>query len=156
MRTCGECALKALKGGMCPIFNADMEGEQGCPMFTRELNPCDLCGSHIPSNAILCEIDSIYHQVCAQCYHSLNTCATCVNQYCAFKQDSNCHEPPTIMREVRQGNMLIQTQVMNPKRIEATCRKGCPCFNEDGLDSGNHCKRQNNFACNNYTTNWRN
>jgi hypothetical protein len=60
------------------------------------------------------------------------------------------------MREVRQGNMIAQTQVMNPKRVEATCRRGCPCFNEDGLDNGTFCMRQNgDCGCKKYHTNWR-
>jgi hypothetical protein len=143
--------------GMCPVFSADMSDKEGCPYFTSELHLCDVCGNHISQNAIIDNTDDVCHVVCPQCGQGLDMCATCI-QYkrCAFQQDTSCPEPPQIMKQMRQGNMVMQTQVLNPKRIEATCRKGCPCFDEDGLDSGNFCKKQNGVGCCNYKTRWRN
>lgn len=156
-RVCANCALNAIKGGMCPIFNADMSEENGCPFFTTELQLCEVCGNHIFKGAIIAEDDGIYHMTCPQCGTNLNQCATCIQQsQCAFQNDQSCPEPPYVMVQYRQGNAVIQTQQLNPKRIEATCRAGCPCFNEDGLDDGTYCRKQDGCGCNKYKTNWRN
>ena len=157
MRSCGDCALKAIKGGMCPVFNADMSEENGCPLFTTELQLCEVCGNHIFRGAIIAEDDGIYHMTCPQCGTNLNQCATCIHQsQCAFQNDQSCPEPPYVMVQQRQGNAIIQTQRLNPKRVQATCARGCPCFNEDGLDDGTYCRKQDGCGCNKYKTNWRN
>ena len=154
-RNCGQCALKTLKGGMCPIFNADMSDELGCPYFTPNVEFCDVCGSPIIGKAFVEEDDGRVHLFCRQCAGAPH-CQTCRFSYCAFLQDASCQEPPMVMRQMRQGNMIIQQQMMNPKRVEATCRKGCPCFNEDGLDDGTFCVKQEGCGCNKYKMNWRN
>ena len=51
-RVCGNCALKALKNGLCPVFNANMEGKSGCPHFTTELTSCDVCGRLILGDSL--------------------------------------------------------------------------------------------------------
>jgi hypothetical protein len=124
-------------------------------MFTSDLHTCSICGAVMLTPAIL-EQDSNgdWHEICQNCLNA-PLCQTCIHQYCAFQQNQECKEPLYVMQEVRQGNMIAQTQVMNPKRVEATCRQGCPCFNEDGLDTGEFCGRQNEWGCNKYHTNWR-
>lgn len=155
MKQCNDCALKTMLNGMCPVFSADMSDKEGCPYFTNELHLCDVCG-HPIINVVYVEQDENekWHKLCADCVNA-PPCKTCVHRYCAFQQDTSCPEPQTVMREIRQGNMIMQAQVLNPKRIEATCRKGCPCFNEDGLDDGTYCGRQN-AGCGKYRTQWRN
>lgn len=156
MSKCDTCALNKLQGGACPVFNADMTGKDGCPMYQYELQTCDLCGNVIVGTVFLEHDDNMdWHRLCQSCINA-SPCKTCIHQYCAFHQNQECKEPLYVMREVRQGNMIAQTQVMNPKRVEATCRQGCPCFNEDGLDTGEFCGRQNEWGCNKYHTNWRN
>lgn len=154
---CGQCALKALKGGMCPVFNADMSNEDGCPCFTTELHTCEVCGNLIlRSGALEQDDEGSWHSMCSNCLGS-PPCQTCVRtKECAFQTDQTCPEPPVIMVQQRQGNMIMQTQKINPKRVEATCRKGCPCFFEDGLDDGNFCLKQIGCGCKSYKTNWRN
>lgn len=155
MGKCDTCAYKALQNGGCPVFHADMSGKDGCPYHSTEAHICGICGSVIFGKAILEEDEGRWHKLCGSCL-SAPDCQICGNQYCAFQQDQSCHEPPFVMREMRQGNMMIQQQIRNPKRVEATCRQGCPCFNEDGLDDGTFCSRQNGCGCNKYKTNWRN
>lgn len=155
MSKCDTCALNKLQSGVCPVFKADMTGKDGCPMYQCELQTCDLCGNVIVGTVFLEHDDNMnWHRLCQSCINA-SPCQICVHQYCAFQQDNHCPEPPYVLREVRQGNMIAQTQIMNPKRVEATCRQGCPCFNEDGLDNGTFCGRQNEFSCNKYKTNWR-
>jgi hypothetical protein len=155
MAKCDTCVFKTLRNGVCPIFNADMTGKDGCPYHSTELHICGICGNPIIEKAILeQDKNGDWHKMCPQCANA-DQCKTCVHSYCAFEQDTSCQEPPVVMRQMRQGNMVVQQQVMNPKRVEATCSQGCPCFNEDGLDDGTFCGRKNGSGCNKYYTNWR-
>lgn len=139
----------------CPIFHADMTDKEGCPIWSEKLEICDMCGKGIVGMVCWTHEEDKWYKTCGSCTNAAG-CATCGHTYCAFQADRSCNEPQMVMREMRQGNMIMQTQIMNPKRVEMTCRKGCPCFNEDGLDSGNFCKKQNGVECSNYKTRWRN
>ena len=44
-RKCVNCALKNLQNGMCPIFHANMEDENGCPNYTSTIEYCEICGN---------------------------------------------------------------------------------------------------------------
>ena len=154
--TCGECAYKALKGGNCPVFDRVMrEDEPGCPIFSTTITKCALCGNIIMVQPIIdYDKDDKPHLICRNCL-SASPCETCFRaNVCYFQTDHTCQEPPMIMREVRQGNMIMQTQVPNPKRVMATCTK-CECFDEDGLDTNTHCRKQAQCGCKNQKTNWR-
>jgi hypothetical protein len=155
MAKCDTCVFKTMRNGACPIFNADMTGKDGCPYHSTDLHICGVCGNPIIEKSII-EMDEngVWHEMCWQCANAPR-CSTCIHSYCAFQQDTHCPEPPMVMRQTRQGNMIVQQQVMNPKRVEATCRQGCLCFNEDGLDDGSFCCRQNECGCNKYHTIWR-
>ena len=150
---CGQCALEALKGGMCPIFNADMGEKDGCPYFTPELRTCHICGSVILGAGILEADGDIWHEMCQQCA-AASPCAVCQHTDCRFQSDQSCQEPPFVMVEQRKGNMIMQTQAINPKRIQATCAQGCSCYHE--TEEGFICFRQQGCGCKNYKTNWRN
>jgi hypothetical protein len=139
---------------MCPIFNADMSEQHGCPYFTTELRTCHICGSVILSAGILEVDEDIWHEMCQQCA-SAPRCNTCQRKDCKFQNDRSCPEPPYVMVQQRQGNAIIQTQKINPKRVQATCAQGCPCFDEDGLDDGTFCLSTTGCGCKNYKTNWR-
>lgn len=151
---CAECVLQKAQGGNCPIFNADMTNGIGCPFFKTELNICDVCGQPMIEEGILqkgvIEYDpdnNDYVMMCAKC-GSADPCTTCrYHDGCRFEKDTSCQEPPYIMVQQRQGNAIIQTQQLNPKRVEATCRQGCPCFWEDGLDDGNFCLGKMGCGC---------
>lgn len=155
MGKCDVCALRNIANGGCPIFQADMSGNDGCPYFAVQLDICEMCGAPIIGGSILDKDENeVWHIMCKKCA-AAPKCATCVNRYCAFENDTSCKEPPMIMVQKQQGNILIQQQVMNPKRVEATCRQGCPCFDEEGLDDGSFCTRQFGCGCQKYHTNWR-
>lgn len=156
MRTCGKCTYKALQDGKCPVFGREMPAETpGCPIFSTTITKCALCGNIIMSQPIIdYDRDGNTHIICRNCL-SATPCETCTRaNVCYFQTDHTCQEPPFIMREVRQGNMIMQTQVMNPKRVMATCAK-CECFNEDGLDTNTFCRKQEGCGCKNQKTNWR-
>ena len=155
-RKCDNCALKALKNGMCPIFNANMEDEHGCPLFTTELTLCEICGQIIPKGGFLQEDGEIFHLMCGDCAtgHPCKSCK-CV-QDCRLEQDQSCTEPLYVMVQHRQGNAVIQSQQLNPKRVQATCARGCKCFRQEGLEDGDFCWKRLGCGCNNHQFNWRN
>lgn len=156
-RTCGQCGLKALKGGMCPIFNATMaDDESGCPYFTVEPEFCAICGQLILTNAVIDNEHGEPHIMCHSCA-SADPCVTCRQRpQCAFQSDTTCREPQVITVQMRQGPAIIQTQKINPKRIEATCARGCVCYRPEGLQDGDHCIKQIGCGCPSYNPNWRN
>ena len=149
-RKCGDCALKAIKHGMCPIFNANMEEENGCPYFTTEIHACEICGSIIPKGGYFQEDNGEFHLMCGNCAtgHPCKSCREIKN--CRFETDQSCQEPPYVMIQQRQGNMVVQKQVLNPKRIQATCAAGCFCYNEE-----HGCMKEHGCDCNNHKFNWR-
>lgn len=154
-RKCGDCALKALKNGMCPVFNANMEDENGCPYFTTELHVCEICGNLIPKGGCIVEDNNTFHLMCNECT-SGHPCASCKCVHdCRLEQDQNCPEPLYIMVQRREGPAIIQSQQLNPKRVEATCALGCPCFRKEGLKDGDFCWKKNGCGCNNHKYNWR-
>ena len=149
-RKCGQCALKALKGGLCPIFNKDMSNEDGCPYFTTSPRSCEICGVLLPKGGVIENIDNSCHTFCENCATD-TSCKTCLKSYeCKFRTDKTCQEPLYVTVQQRRGNAIIQSQIQNPRRVQATCAQGCPCFNEEGLDDNTFCLRQTDGWCNRY------
>lgn len=150
-RKCENCVLRKNAEGICPIFHKNTEGEAGCPYFSSDFVPCDICGGHIMSTAILeVDKDGAVHQMCQNCAQ-LPLCATCINKdKCAFQTDTSCAAPHMITTQERRGNVVLQTQKINPERVNMTCAKGCICYQD------NHCLKNDGVGCNNYKTNWRN
>lgn len=148
-QNCNQCALKTIMQGMCPIFHADMTNQKGCPHFQKELKSCELCGNIMIEPATLIPHgNNTYREICSNCA-SASPCATCSKNNCAFETDTSCQEPPYIMVRKQQGNMIIQSQQINPKRVDATCRKGCPCFYESEAKEV-FCRRSLQCGCDNY------
>lgn len=150
-RSCDNCVLRKSAQGICPIFRRDTSGKAGCPCFSTEFVPCDVCGAHIITAAML-EIDESghVHQMCQECA-KLPLCATCIHKdECDFQRDATCHIPPVIAVQERQGNVIIQTQKINPERVKATCANGCLCCHDST------CFKSGGVGCRNYKTNWRN
>ena len=150
---CGQCALKALQGGMCPVFRADMSEKDGCPYFTSELRTCHICRSVIFGAGVLEADGDIWHELCQKCAAAA-PCTVCQHTDCRFQSDQSCQEPPFVMVEQRKGNVIMQAQAINPKRVQATCAQGCSCYHE--VKEGFICFRQEGCGCKNYKTNWRN
>ena len=150
---CGGCVLRRQEDGLCAPFNKVVdEKENGCPLYTSELWTCEICGKQdLPTNLIINPAENGLHFICGNCTQG---CHSCINgDSCAFQTDQSCPEPPFVVKTVRQGNAVMQTQVPNPRRIEATCRT-CGCFNEQGLNDGTFCYKQLQMRCTNYKMPW--
>lgn len=131
---CINCALPKANSGICPIFNIDPKGHTGCPKFTTELFPCSFCGGAIIGTVFLEQHNGNTYRTCEQCNQAFaqNMCQFCQSgDYCAFQQDTSCKLPPVITQQFKQGNAVVQTQIKNPERVAATCKKSCKCFNEE-------------------------
>lgn len=92
--------------------------------------PCDYCGR--PVSTI---VDSEGNCSCVDCYKQFDTCIMCCNgNTCAFETDPS-PIPKVVTQTMRQGPMVMQTQVKNPERVKQFCFP-CKCFNQDELLCG--------------------
>lgn len=156
MKKCNSCGLRSLQGGKCPVFNSDMRDKEGCPAYTAVVPICELCGSPIIGKSII-ELDKLGnpHEICGQCFSQCQ-CLTCAHSDCAFENDKSCNIPTYIVIQKRQGPAIMQTQVPNLKRIEATCRN-CPCYRPEGnTEDFSTCWRRMGMHCGNHKSKWEN
>lgn len=127
---CRSCGYKA----------SYQDGSPACAKFKIAVNPeKDGCTWHIDNNAFykcaICgipednlyiyEIETEYHYLCPSCYSKLGNCATCndINN-CSLTKDNS--KPTYVFQTVRQGNMTLQTQVLNPELVMKHC-PNCRC-----------------------------
>ena len=124
---CGKCGFWS-NGSQCGLTNYPMTAEDFCSQFSISPLRCSKCGGLIPPK-VNSYVEN-FETLCENCFKALGSCGACRNgQYCAFQQDTNCREPQQVQQQIRQGNMIMNTMVQNPKRVAATCQKGCPCWN---------------------------
>ncbi len=86
--------------------------------------------------------------LCASCLAALSTCARCKNITTCSYQSYSGPEPKIVNKTIRQGNMVMQTQIPNPEVIEKTCGK-CLC---NYPDLG--CMRQQGYCGNLFVEGW--
>lgn len=105
------------------------------------LTKCDCCNaSWNGEGAQLFEGDVI----CPSCGNSLGYCPTCeLAQICPFETSSS-PVPKVILKQIKQGNMVMQTQIKNPERIKVTCESECKCWNTEHQ----FCMKQDGFCAN--------
>ena len=136
MKKCKNCLYLHPQQPICALGLGEVDpATDYCPKFlTRdsEIGYCSICHQPVYTNngvIDLLEGDNfrVLHLNCAK---QLNKCQTCANlQICEF--DTNPDPmPKVVMQTVRQGNMVMQTQVKNPSRIEKFCHN-CQCFSPD-------------------------
>ena len=147
---CKSCIYKTksqTNEDMCARAGWQIDLEQdGCTKHTYNAEKCDYCGRYIPNAA-----DVIFNYgrvICPNCLSLLNHCGTCSlsRNTCNFSDQSfEPSIPPSITKQIQQGNFTAVTQVRNPERIEKAC-KNCSCW----VGSQNVCGRQIN-QCSKYT-----
>lgn len=86
--------------------------------------------------------------LCASCLALLSTCARCKNYTTCSYQSYTGPEPKIVNKTIRQGNMVMQTQIPNPEVIDKTCDK-CLC---NYPDLG--CMRQQGYCGNLFVEGW--
>ena len=127
--------------------NIDPHGP-ACELYTRDPQPCDICGILLPNRATIIDLtdkEPIY--ICPSCNRLMSTCAVCeAAQDCDFETNP-IDLPKTVIKQVRQGNMIMSSEIKNPDRIEKTCFLNCPCFSQE-----NGCLREFNSQCEKFKT----
>lgn len=124
-RTCRQQGTFRDGSPGCGKFNIKIDPNKDfCAWHENEDTPsCSFCGEH--EGLYLIYLDESWHYICANHHKVLYTCQACAhNQECGFQNDHSA--PPYVMRQVRQGNMVIQQQVKNPKLIARHCPT-CKC-----------------------------
>lgn len=129
--------------------------QQGCSLHQKYVNPtedfcsdhvatlqmCELCGKPIvPKNTVWLA----HHILCSKCAQlATGTCVGCThyNDMCYLTDDTTVTEPLKVRKTIRQGNMQMMTEVVNPERIRKTCEAKCFCF-----DAENGCGKQNGYC----------
>jgi hypothetical protein len=147
IKTCGQCALKLHDTGACAVFHQNFPDDQiACPQYTKTLYTCKMCGASTIKPDIVIEKGeynkTICYMICQDCSSKSGTCATCNKQsVCTFQTDPS-PIPQVINKEFRKGNIITVTQVINPARVDITCKKGCVCFDPEigCLKQFNNCK----------------
>lgn len=136
---CNTCGLRSGTGCMLTGLQVDSE-KDFCSHHTFELRQCSICGKGILSGAIVSG-GKLY---CSDCAKLIDTCVTCAMQdTCAFDTDPSSL-PKAVMKQVRNGNMIMQTQVRNPEREKITCHN-CSCWFDNKCN-----KTEENYNCEKY------
>ena len=149
MKTCRDCVLKDLQSQICrPLQRRVNLDKDTCPLHTSTISVCDMCGQQFLGKPIISvDSDDTILSICPNCDQHYSKCQTCRGAaQCSFETDPIAI-PKVIMRTTQQGNTVIQHQVINPARVEATCKQGCACWN----DEENLCNRQSLGFCPNYS-----
>lgn len=131
LKRCGDCAFWKHFNGQCPFLQSELPAESvGCAKFLASFSKCDVCGNQTTYTAIDLTNPEEPINICGQCAKMDGTCQLCKYSYCAFEQDPS-PIPKKVQKQIRQGNAVIITEVLNPARIEKFCKDGCICFSEE-------------------------
>ena len=131
-RTCNECVYCG--GTICAVTQQPTTpNNNACASFSNVPYECAICHRPIFHKDVI--YDSKTNQiVCHTCCDRLSSCNNCDNGRTCLFESSPSKTPKQIQKQFRQGNMIGQTVIKNPDRIEETCKKDCPCW-----DSINEC-----------------
>lgn len=143
IHTCRECGWLDVRSKICPLFKRKMDKDnESCFLYSKEIIQCEICGKHMGSESAIVDSETA-KLICDNCATETGTCKTCKHTECKLK-NNDLGLPIYVMETIRQGNMVMQQQVINPELIEKTCKAGCKCwFNETC------CKQEG--CCMNYT-----
>ena len=136
---CGQCIYVVKTSAQCSKLGITVDLQKDtCPLGSSTVYVCARC-SHITDDPIF-DAYTGGKVICGNCLAELRTCASCVSSaYCDFESNASSL-PKAVVQNIRQGNMVIQTQVRNPERVKITCANGCKCFHEG------ECMRQHNYC----------
>lgn len=142
--TCNTCAKANLKDSMCSVLKVGINPTKDtCPLHSAKVKSCSLCGGPMLKGVIVARSN---HIICDNCLQASSTCNACSHAVkCDFEENPSTL-PKVVMKTVRQGPAVMQTQVRNPDRIAETCAKGCGCYDPEIKE----CNRQNGGSCGNH------
>lgn len=132
VKYCETCGLFDPKQNICRLSNLQKNpSEDFCSNHVNDLLVCEVCGKWTLQPVYDLLPDGNFHILCLSCAKQRHTCIFCKNNVeCVFQTDPS-PLPKTIVKAIQQNNMFMQQQVLNPDRIEITCKKKCKCFNSE-------------------------
>lgn len=147
IKYCISCGFADKDSSHCRLKNypiGELEKEY-CSGHTDTIPTCEWCGRFMnPTN--IYSIDNEFHMICSNCAELSGHCPTCTHSaHCDFEENP-IGLPKQVQQQIRQGNSVISTVVVNPERIRETCAKNCKCFSEEF-----GCLRQNCQTCGEWT-----
>ena len=118
------------------------DGKPACSKFNIIINPeTDFCAWHDEKDGVTCQfcdktdnlivetINNNIYTFCQEHYTAFHQCQGCTHfNICPLSQDKS--EPQVVTKTIRQGGMLIQTQVKNPNLMKKHC-SNCCCFSNE-------------------------
>ena len=132
MKKCSTCRLATLSQHKCQLTGLPITADDYCSRHTTEpLGTCYSCHrALLPEGTILVKGNDVYLTFCQECASKLSSCAFCFKaEACEFETNPD-PMPKVTIQQMRQGNMVMQTQVKNPERIKKFC-PSCRCWNTE-------------------------
>ena len=149
IKYCSTCRLHDKTKKVCLLFGMPMQDTDYCSKHADKITLCDICGQPLLGTTYVeYDDEGECHQYCERCHQAFNTCQLCSSfQKCEFQTNPD-PMPQVVMKTVRQGNMMMQTQVKNEERVQKFC-PSCCCWDE------NHgCMKEFNVGCINKQDFW--
>ncbi len=145
---CRTCALSEKQQSICLFYGTSIDLDNDyCSRHSNTVLSCDACGRTIVKENSVIHIEDEDYLLCSQCHNMSKTCAVCGNySVCPFEQDTENPMPKTVTKTIRNGTMVMQTEIPNLERIEALCPK-CKCWM-----AGLGCMKKHNIQCLNVDT----
>lgn len=145
-KTCKTCGFLNPTQPVCQVFGHQVDPTADfCSKHNNQIIYCVRCGRPVIDSFLIEVKENQYEHFCDDCRLSFSTCTNCVKaNICDFETNPSTL-PKVVQKQIRQGNMIMMTQIRNPERIAITCQNGCPCF-----DAEKGCLKQFNMKCEAY------
>ena len=143
IKKCRKCGYVDLAQSKCKVTGrkVDLDKDQ-CSTFNDDPRRCDVCHGLMVTGGIVEEVNGNYYTLCPKCSDAISECFGCEHsETCVFESDPS-PLPKMVMRQVQQGNAIMQTQMRNPDREKCTCALYCKCW--DGETKS--CNREFNIC----------
>ena len=147
---CRTCALVDPESRICQMNRRKVElDEDFCSKHVEpsELGECAYCGQLFMRPGYLEQLeDGSFIEFCHSCQEKFGTCHMCAKAMPCHLTDESYkpHLPVVVMRRIQQGNMVAQTQTINPDRVKEICVAECECWDGEG------CARRDFGVCAKY------
>lgn len=147
---CRTCALVDPERSVCRFYGTETRlDEDYCSHWiTLEmLGACAYCGQMFMGPGFLEQLeDGSWIEFCPGCAEDFGTCKMCADFKKCKLTDQKVRPdlPVAIVKTIQKGNMRMQTQIVNPERIDAICKAECKCWDGEG------CARRDFGTCTEY------
>ena len=150
IKYCNTCRLSDKTKKICLLSGISINLDTDfCSKHAETLKTCCICGGYVVEPGYIdWDGEGEVHEYCERCHQLFNTCQFCPSfQKCEFMTNPD-PMPQVVTKTVRQGNMMMQTQVKNEERVQKFC-PSCCCWDE------NHgCMKEFNVGCVNKQDFW--